>query len=209
MALERPSPDDIRVHLDGWQTWNHAPNMWSDVTGMVFSVDVFDLPPDISAPLDDLRGLRHFYRTLARQNGLALLECDVVPFGAFRAVRVVLKMPLQPRGFGFVGSLTLPFRDCSYVLKYQAAEGQPTGLRESLVAAQMMQAVDDPEGVMRSWCADPYDPSLKYEPMCNKADDPAWDARFPEHPLSRVRAALNLLPQHTELAPRLRGWPAF
>lgn len=209
----RPKAGHVSVALDGWSTDPSSPNVRYDADGMAFSVDFFALPPDIGASLTNISGLQRFYRDALVRNGVALIECDVIAISGFIGVRVVAKAALEPRGFAFLGSVTVPFRDCSYVLKFQAAEGQPTGLREAMVMMEVMDVgdinVDDESGRISGWCADPYDPDLEYQPMRNQADAVHWDAKFPGHPLSRVRAALDDLPSRASFARRLKGLPKF
>ncbi len=46
-----------------------------------------------------------------------------------------------------------------------------------------------------AWGADLYDPNLRTEPLRNISEDETYDARFPDHPLSRVRRLI----RHTTL----------
>jgi hypothetical protein len=66
------------------------------------------------------------------------------------SIWLVLTQPAKPRGTQYVGSLTLPFSQGSFVMKIQAIE------------------------------------ALTVRP----SDDPALDATFPDHALTRVRRAL-------------------
>lgn len=48
----------------------------------------------------------------------------------------------------------------------------------------------DADDSMAGWMRDPYDESRRDPLMKNGADDRAFDAKFPDHPLSLVRAEL-------------------
>ena len=78
------------------------------------------------------------------------------------------------------------------MFKVQCSEVDITGVRDTLVLAQLMSggAVkfdgDHPEPT--GWLDDPYDPSETGAMTRNKAERPEYDAQFPNHPLSRAPA---------------------
>jgi hypothetical protein len=54
------------------------------------------------------------------------------------------------------------------------------------------------EDYQRSWAADPYEPAyagVERSVLRSISDDPKYDERFPEHPLSIVRRVLAGLPE--------------
>jgi hypothetical protein len=122
------------------------------------------------------------------------------------AVRTLLKVRMEPRGFAFIGSLTLPFADCSYVVKAQSAERGMTGLREATVMAMQpaSHAVDPETGALVGWMQDPYDAAHAGAFMRNLADDRQYDATFPQHPLSKVRVYLDELATGLVVSPGIR-----
>ena len=69
--------------------------------------------------------------------------------------------------------------------------------------------MDEATGRMLDWFADPYDPTLEYEVMRNRADDEEWDSQFPDHPLSRLRRNINELGSQTLIAKPLHELPRF
>jgi len=106
---------------------------WSNEFGDILSVNYFPMVPDIEVGLDDIDNLRGFYRSMAEANGLAPIEIELEELKGLRAVKTLYKIKLDPTGFAFLGSYTLPFANCSYVIKIQAVESGMTGMRESAV----------------------------------------------------------------------------
>jgi hypothetical protein len=205
------SAKSIRV-TEAWQLERedefvaHYRNEYGDA----LSINYFPTVPDIEAGLDDLPGLRMFYRRSAEIHGVALVEADVLSLHGLKAVRTIMKARLDPRGFAFLGSYTLPFADRSFVLKLQSLEQGVTGIREATVMAMDGNPrIDEATGKIIGWEQDPYDPGYQASFMRNKADDSQYDASFPDHPLSKVRRYLAQLSGCVEIAPDLKSLPAF
>lgn len=177
----------------------------------MLSIHHFNRIPDIAADIADAGALRAFYRTTAESNGLAMIEVDSTQVAGLSAVRTILKARLQPRGFAFIGSFTLPFADRSYVLKVQGIERGITGAREAAVLLIQEQPVEADEGTGKliGWEQDPYDTAHRGPFMRNRADDEKYDATFPDHPLSRVRRHLQQLSEELEVAPTIRAAKPF
>lgn len=165
---------------------------FSNSVGDLLSINHFATAPDIEANIENPESLRTFYRNAAEAHKVALIEADSVVLDGLRAVRTILKTRLDPRGFAFIGSFTLPFSNCSFVVKVQSIERGITGIRESavLVMEGSRFVLDETTGKMIGWEQDPYDQTHKGEFMRNCADDPRFDDAFPDHPLSKVRRYL-------------------
>ncbi len=208
----RTSISDIDVRLAGWHRSgsNEGLIQYDNENGDVFAINFFNKQPDIGASLADVEGIRTFYREVLVENNMGLLECDVCTVAGLPAVYVLAKLALAPRGFVFLGSYTIPRRDNSFVLRYQAVEEGVTGLREAAVLATLpLPEIDEATNRIVGWCADPYDATLDYPVMRNLADLPEYDAKFPEHPLSRTRKFMAELPQHVTVSQRLQSSAAF
>ena len=93
-------------------------------------------------------------------------------------VRLVVRLPVPDR-YVFVGSLTIPLADCSWVVKLQAVEGSITGLREALAADRALKerGLQSFQELMGTF--DPYDRQ--------------WDDIAPGDPLTAVRHYLDRL----------------
>ncbi len=179
------------------------PGVWTDPAGLVLSVHFFPLVPDLPAPLHEVERLRHATTRSVAASGGGLIEAAVESLDGVPALRQLIKMPLRSRqGQAFLGSWTLPKDRCSTVVKVQAAEGAPTGLREALV----MQEV----GPADYFRPHPYGGGDRYGGLpYHVADLEQWDPRFPDHPLTLVRAALHRLGPTVTLHEQFKGLPPF
>lgn len=193
---------------DGVQVW-FTPQ--GDGLGLFY----FPIPPDIEADIQAVDSVRAYYRRLVNQPGstVGIIEVDTLTIDGCRAVRTVLKAPQQPAGRTYIGSLTFPFRDFSFVLKVQCAERGMTGLRETMVLNRLTgsgeTAIDPDSGTPIGWLDDPYDPAENGPMTRNRSERPEYDADFPDHPLSRARQILSHLEQSVTLDPNVKRQPAF
>ncbi len=115
--------------------------LWLNGFNDVIELRAFALPPDIPVRLGDAPGLRAFYDAAARTQAAQVLTLEVVDLEVpafdgstkkrLRAVRLMMRAPAKPRGWTFVGSIALPFKRGSFVLRHQATE---TLTREDLAA---------------------------------------------------------------------------
>ncbi|MDH5651834.1 MAG: hypothetical protein OEZ39_08160 [Gammaproteobacteria bacterium] len=166
--------------------------VWLNDFGDQLIVKYFPIPPDIDAPLHDLGKLRDRYRQLVTDSGGALIEADTIYLQDILTVKIISKSRMQPAGFIYVGSFTLPFAECSYVIRIMCSETGMTGVREAIVTSMLINnSFDEDAGNIKDWETDPYDPNIKADFMSNKADAVEYDVLFPDHPLSRLRNALN------------------
>lgn len=195
---------DIFKFSDEWifqdESESEGVARWANGFGDILSVNYFPLVPDIEAPLNDTDQIRSFYRKMAEANGIAPVEINSVTLKELAAIRTIYKLKMEPTGFAFLGSYTLPFSDRTIVIKIQCVESGITGMRESAVLIiEDCKDADEETGMLIGWEADPYDPSHTAKFMANKADAEKYDAQFPEHPLSRVRAYLNQISETLEV----------
>ena len=94
------------------------------------------------ADLRDPTSLRARFRGIAHHADLGVLEISTCILDHCTAVRTLFKAAQQPTGRTYIGALTLPFRDFSYVFKVQGSEVGITGVRDTLVLAQLMSGGD-------------------------------------------------------------------
>jgi hypothetical protein len=111
-----------------------------------------------------------------------LIEVEQVSLGGVTAVRQLVKTPLKnaPAGQTFLSIFTLAKAPTYAQLMYLANEHGTTGIRESMLMAEL--------GHEGFFMPHPFDPRLRTGLPFHRGDDPAFDARFPDHPLSRARA---------------------
>ena len=195
-----PAIESVSFDTAGMTTLPEPPTgqrawLTSDRDGIF--LNYFSKPPDIGANLTSLDALRAFYRKGVSAVGGAILEVDALRIAGFDAVRMILKLPQKPRGMTYLGSLTLPFRDFSFVIKAQCMEHGVTGLRDSVILDAELRAgnvvPDRNSGQMKGWCRDPYDPTIHTVLMRNLSEDVVYDKQFPDHTLSRCRNLLRRL----------------
>lgn len=180
-----------------------APDTWADDERTLIQPVFFDLVPDLHTALTDLPALRSGMAKLAAAQGGALIEADVVPVGGQPALRQIIKvrLPGQAHGQAFLGSYIVPKATCSAVLRVQAAESAPFGLREAVVMGQV--------GPADYFRPHPYGAGGEGGLPSHVADDPAYDAQFPQHPLTRVRQVLARLARQVEVHPGFAALPPF
>lgn len=174
----------------------------SPATGDHVILDYFDLVPDLPASLDDLPKLRHDLTVMAGESG-CLIEAHVVNFGGQPALLRVQKLPLpnQPSGQGFIASITVPKATCSAVLQIVCRELGTTGMREAMLAAEL--------GPQTFILDHPYAPGFTGRLPFHAGDDPQWDPKFPDHPLSRARAWLHHALRTAQVDPGFAALPGF
>jgi len=195
MLRRRAKPEsarlDPRLGLDtiSFDTfdWERQPDQdgdrfwFSDGTiRIILSEHFFALPPDLpSTDVDVLRSTYEAWMAEAEEEDgrtAQVVEVNVDPNGP--VVRLVLRLPLPDR-YLFVGSLTVPLAECSWVVKLQAVEGSMTGLREALAADRALQELGFQSFQQLVGIFDPY--------------DRRWDDIAPGDPLTAVRHYLDRL----------------
>ena len=183
--------EDLDVPTVGWSPVSSeaaGTKRWSNAAGDLLSMDFFSIAPDLPSAVHEIEPIRALYRTQLGDQG-AIIEVEPVEVGSIAAVRAIFKFPQSPTGMTYLGALTIPFRACSFVLKWQCPEQGLTGARDATVFALVKPTVDA-QGQILDWLQDPYLPTHRARCLRNRADDPRWDAQFPNHPLSRVRSYL-------------------
>jgi hypothetical protein len=186
---------------------------WHTAEGDFVLLLYFAKPPDIVAKLTDIDALRAGYRAVAMGSGGAILGVDVVSADGCPGVSVIMKVPQQPSGMIYTGSLTLPFRDFSYVVMVQCAEGNFSGVRDTVVLNELVSSGEvkfgDQQEQPSGWWADPYDPAVAGPPARNMSELPRYDAQFPAHALSRLRRILPRLTTTLRVADSVKQAPRF
>ncbi|QKG19812.1 hypothetical protein [Actinomadura verrucosospora] len=132
--------------------------------------------------LENVPAMRRNLATAYAQMG-CLIEAEPVVLGGVRGVCQVVKAPIPnaPSGQVFMANIFLAKADRYVMFGCSAAESGTTGVREALLMAQLGVGAE-------GWfLPHPYAPEVRGALPFHRGDDPAWDARFPDHPLSRVR----------------------
>jgi hypothetical protein len=195
----------ITFNTDDFELQGDKENVrvWYSKFGDGVGLYYFAIPPDIQADLESIDDVRARYRNVAHESGLGMIQVDTITVDDFKAVKTIFKMPQEPTGMTYIGSITVPFRDFSYVLKVQCEERGITGVRDTAIA--MKESI----GFFEKWSQDPYDASIKSPFMRNRAEVEEYDVMFPDHPLSRARALLNHIQATLQIADEIKTEPRF
>lgn len=191
----------------GWTTVQNNTSIiqWvNPAQTIAVSVNFFDLPPDIPT-VKDIHLLRSFYRNnISGVNG-GIIEVDLSQQDHLTIIKTLFKIPQAGAGITYLASLTLPFKTCSYVLKVQAAETGPTGMRETLIMNQLLasQPSASMEQILSEWSVDPYDPEFKEGNLMNKSEDEGHDASFPNHALTQARKIIAQIKNDIKTGPEI------
>jgi hypothetical protein len=198
----KPSLDAIHFDATGYASQGEPQagkvRVWHTPQGDGLGVYFFPVAPDLPANAGSVDELAAFYHRLLGNSGGRLVEVAVVVAGGWPAVRTILSVPQQPSGRTYVGSLTVPFRDFSFVVKCQCAEGGPTGLKEALLFDRS-RAANEPMQIEGGRFHIPgWDP-----------DAEEYDAEFPDHPVARARKVLTHVAASMVVAGDVRELPGF
>jgi hypothetical protein len=131
---------------------------------------------------------RNYYRSRSERFG-GLVSVDAVRIDSCPAVKAILRRPQHLHGKTYIGLITIPFRDFSFMLKVECQEAAPTGFREAMVCIllgieQSNVPLDRAENAQPT--SDLHDPKR----LKSLSEDVQYDSMFPDHPLSRARRLL-------------------
>jgi hypothetical protein len=96
--------------------------LWLNGFNDVLELRAFATKPDIPVQLSDRMALLDYYQRAAKSQNAEVLDLAVQPVAGIRAIVLTMCAPAKPKGYTYVSSLALPFRDGSFVLKIQALE---------------------------------------------------------------------------------------
>ena len=96
--------------------------LWLNGFNDVIELRVFNRPPDIPVRLRDIAGLRSHYEAAARTQQAEVLTLEVIDADSLRSIRLLMRSAVKPRGYTYVGSIAVPFKRGSFVLRHQATE---------------------------------------------------------------------------------------
>lgn len=202
---------------------------WADNQGMMIGLQHIGADKALRDRLPDVNAVRDHYRAGFAAQGMGLIECELVDIDEVHAVRAIGKIILQPVRAAYAGTIALPLPMESYVFNVAAQEDGITGVRDTAVWLKTSTELEKqgyalelpPEdevdqqagtgkapmvwkhvqtGSLLRWAQDPYDPDYDGPCLRNMADAEEHDAGFPQHPLSRVRFALQCLVQGVKLS---------
>ena len=170
--------------------------VWFLPEGGGVGIYFFPLKPDLPKAAS-MAQLREYYASMSdarTQN----LECRILPIDGVRSIWLVSKTSEeQAQGFAYVGSLTIPFRDFSFVIKIQCHEQGMTGMREAVLVDEAFR-----KGTGRM-------EDGRFVPVGWSFDDEQFDERFPRHPLSQVRRELRQIVPTVRIEAKVKNAARF
>ena len=209
-----PSLDSITFDTTGLipQGDKNGVRVWQTPDGDGIGLYYFPIPPDISADINSLESVSAFYgKMIAEAKNIIGISIGTMDLDDCRFVKMIIKVPQQPFGMSYIGSLTLPFRDFSFVVKMQCEERGPTGIRESIIMDELLgrgEVKIDKSGRMEGW-QKPLDTIASPPWKIDKAEAVEYDLRFPKHPLSILRRTFNQIEKSIKVSEDVRREPRF
>lgn len=185
----------VRIQSFGWDEVERDERrcVWGN-GGDAVSLDFLPAEPTIFRPVGDDTRLVEYFELYAQEAGMAVVEARWIEAPDETPITwSIAKARQSESGHGvvYVGSLIIPFANCSWVAMVQSLEGGPTGAREALWLDRHLASGGTFEeafpGAGDRSAGDPLPPIRRLP-----SDDEVWDEMLPSHPLSRVR---RLLPQ--------------
>jgi hypothetical protein len=208
VPLTDPTLRSFRLSLKDWseQILGDKGNvrLWVDPEDSAITVSSLGAHQVTSRVATPGWSLQHWARFFARDTAGGLIEAEHVdlPFGpGLRFIFKTLELP----AYMYHGQLVFAKNDVDIFISIVCKELGTTGVREAVITSELLsQGRLDLKEYERAFARDPYDPG--YEGVDRSAlrfmsDDPIYDIRFPDHPLSKVRRLLGALPGAMTFAP--------
>jgi hypothetical protein len=193
------SPDSVTFDASryAFQGARDGARVWFLPEGDGVGLYFFPRKPDLPPHLASVAQLKDFY---VAQMGtkLKVVQCRVLLLDGVQSVWLIGKgSDEETHGAIYLGSLTIPFRDFSFVIKIQCHEEGTTGMREALLVEEALRKgtgrVDGNRFVSDGWYF----------------DDEQFDDKLPRHPLSRVRRELRHIGASVRIERKIRNEPRF
>ena len=190
-----------------------ALRVWLSPEGVGVGLYFFKVKPNLKTDLADVEGLRRAYALEAEKAGNGVVEIDAVDVDSVPAALTIFKSPQANGGTFYVGSVTVPFRDFSFLLRIQCEETPPFGRREQVMVDELTRAGQvafslSGDSTAGFW-KDPYGGPHRGRAPYNLGESHEYDARFPDHPLSKVRRTLAEIALTLRLSDDAKASPSF
>lgn len=186
-----PSVEDLQFDTTGWEPRPEAAESrraWGNASGDVLTLRYTAGVPKIPS-LFRLQALRDYYTQQVALGGGCILSLDLLHVKGVAIGKLIFKTPQPAGGWGFMGSLVVAYKDFSYSLRMQALEVAGDDNRGQHVWNQLCDSQPDEADCLALWFGSREMKDSELVHPC-LADQEQWDAEFPAHPLSRLRAEL-------------------
>lgn len=173
-------------------------NEWHDGNGVQLVLHSIGFDEALYSRLSDEMLAREYYRDNFAEQGIGVVQCDLVMVCGYKAVKTIGKKIVQGQPALYIGSLAIPMSDRSCVLSLYAQEAGITGMRDTVAFSKLSSESDkltlDPNsGKLIGWAQDPYFPEYDGPCLRNLSESEEYDSQFPDHPLTKVRGRIGEL----------------
>ena len=190
-----PAIDDVQFDTNGWEPRAEpAENRcaWTNGFGDILSLRFKPGAPTMPS-LFRFQALReHHARRLAASGG-TILSLDLLQVKGLSISKLVVKTWQPAGGWGYLGILSLPYRDFSFSIRMQTLERAGDEAREHHAWNWLHDSQPAETDCLPLWFGREEAPHNIHAALPNLADNERWDADFPEHPLSRLRTEFSRL----------------
>jgi hypothetical protein len=160
-------------------------------------IEFFLTTPDLPQHAHSVEEIAEVYRKAIGNSG-KLVEIAIINIDGCQSLRTIISVAQQPSGLTYVGAVTIPFRDFSFVVKCQCVETGATGIKEAILLDRNLANNGSPKTSEDVFDVPDYDP-----------DAEVYDAEFPMHPVARVRRILNHVAGSLVIDNRIKPLPRF
>jgi hypothetical protein len=183
--------------MPGWEITRQdgSSTYWRDASGDIISLTsapAWRHQPQLATPDE----LHRRCRALAEGQRAGLIEVIIGEHPTTDDYAFIYKR-LKVPAFTFFGMVRKPASAGSWIWMVIAGERGTTGVREAVIAGQLMNSGRlTVESYETSWAQDPYDPSYRgvdRSTLRYLSDGEEYDRMFPEHPLTKVRREVHRL----------------
>lgn len=179
-------------------------NEWHDGNGVQLVLHSIGFDEALYTRLSDEMLAREYYRDNFAEQGIGIVQCDLVTVSGQMAVKTIGKKIVQGQPTLYIGSLAIPMSDRSFVLSLYSQESGITGMRDTVIFSKLSSErdnfVSDPDsGKMNGWVQDPYFPEYDGPCLRNLSESEEYDSQFPDHPLTKVRYRIGELVSSVEV----------
>jgi len=192
----------INDHILSWTSPDYPAHL---------SLRYFKKKPDLPAPPGNINRIRSFFREKIAHEYGGILKVDIVPIERTSCIEVLYKIPVQPSGIKYISSITLPFKQCYFVIQLQIEERVMADIREVVIARKLIseKTVTIADQQIVGWSADPYLSGYDQGILMNMAEREEYDALFPDHPLTMVRRLMKKIHGSIQFSQRLKRQPSY
>ena len=202
VMVSDPTLESLRLSLDGWSEQkvtdvSEPVRLWINGDESAITIGVVKDHYVTARRSTPSWSLQHWARFFARDSGGGLIEADHIELTFGPALRFIFKTREHLASM-YHGQLCFARNDVDVFISVVCKELGTTGVREAVITAELIeQGRLDLKEYRRIFARDPYDPGydgVDQSVLRFMSDDETYDSRFPDHPLSKVRRLLAVLP---------------